>query len=86
MFASPSTKVAAAVVLLALVFVPAPLLPPLGLAGKLQSVLGVGWKTAYLAATIALHVALYGSLGVVAVFAVGPGRSSRQHLSQSNQK
>jgi hypothetical protein len=82
MFASAKTKVAAAAVLLALVIVPAPLLPPLGLAGQLQSVLGVGWKTAYLAATIGLHVALYGSLGVVAAFAVGPGKSSRHHLLQ----
>jgi len=82
MFASTKTKAAATVVLVALMLVPAPLLPPLGLAGKLQAILGVGWKTAYLAAAIGLHVALYGSLGVVAAFAVEPGKSSRRHWLQ----
>jgi hypothetical protein len=61
MFASTPSN-AAAVVLLALVIVPAPLLPPLGLTGKVQSLLGVGWQTAYLAAAIGVHLALYGSL------------------------
>ncbi|MCL4787685.1 MAG: hypothetical protein KJ070_12970 [Verrucomicrobia bacterium] len=78
MFASATSRAAAAAVLLALLILPAPLLPPLGLAGQLQSALGIGWKPAYLIATIGLHVVLYGSLGVVAAFAVGPGPSTRQ--------
>jgi hypothetical protein len=82
MVSSPKAKAAAAVVLLALVIVPAPLLPPQWLAGKLQSVFGVSWKTAYLAATIGLLVVLYGSLGAGAAFAVGSGKSTRQHLLQ----
>jgi len=46
MFASPKARVAAAVVLLALVIVPAPLLPPPGVAGAVQSAPGMSWKTA----------------------------------------
>jgi hypothetical protein len=70
-----STKFnAAAVALLALVIVPAPLLPPLGLTGQVQALLGVSWTTAYLAATLGLHTALYGSLGVVAACTVSPGK------------
>jgi len=67
MFASTRSKASAAVVLLALLIVPVPLLPPLGLTGKLQSVLGLSWKTAYLVATIGLLVTLCGSLGVVGI-------------------
>ena len=82
MFANAKAKAAAAVVLLALVIVPAPLLPPLGLAANVQSVLGVGWKIAYLVAALGLHGALYGSLGVVAAFAVGPGKKRGQRWLQ----
>jgi hypothetical protein len=82
MFVSTTSKAATAVILLALVFVPAPLLPPLGLTGRVQSMLGVGWQTAYLAATIGLHIALYGPLGVVAACAVGPGKQRRQRWLQ----
>lgn len=82
MFPSAKAKIAAGVVLLALAIVPAPLLPPLGLAGKVQSVFGVGWKAAYFITTIGLQVALYGSLGVVAAFAVGPGNKRRHQWLQ----
>src|SRR5262245_6496500 len=78
MVASTKSTVAAAVALLALVSVPAPLLPPLGLTGKVQSILGVSWQTAYLAAAIGLHIALYSSLGMVAACAVSPGTKRRQ--------
>ena len=77
MFASTKNKAAALIVLLALMLVPAPLLPPQALAGKAQSILGVGWKGAYLITAIALHIALYGSLGVLAAFAVGPAKKRR---------
>src|SRR5688572_5215956 len=82
MFASPKSKAAAAIVLLALLLVPAPLLPSLGLAERVQSVLGVGWKAAYLATAIGLQISLYGSLGVIAAFAVGPGKRRRQRCLQ----
>lgn len=78
MFADTKTKVAAAVVLLALVIVPAPLLPPLGMTGIVQSTSGVNWKTAYFVSAIGLHIALYGSLGIAAAFAVGTGKTRRQ--------
>jgi hypothetical protein len=69
--------IAGAVALLALLLIPAPLLPPLGLAGKVQSMLGVSWKAAYFATAIGLQVTLYGLLGLLAAMAVGPGRNSR---------
>jgi hypothetical protein len=81
MFASTQSK-AAAVGLLALVIVPAPLLPPLGLTETVQAILGVSWATAYLAAAIGVHLALYGALGVVAAFAVGPGKTPRRRWLQ----
>jgi len=77
MFASAKSKVAALIVLLALMLVPAPLLPPLALAGTVQSILGIGWKGAFLFTAIALHIVLYGSLGVLAAFAVGPAKKRR---------
>ena len=77
MFDNAKNKAAAFFVLVALLIVPAPLLPPLALAGKVQSVFGIGWKPAYLATAIVLQVALYGSLGLVAAFAVGRGKNRR---------
>ena len=82
MFSSKKTKIAAAVVLLTLVLVPAPLLPPLGLTGKVQSTFHVNWKAAFLVTTLALHVVLYGSLGVVSAFAAGPARNRRHRIKQ----
>src|SRR5262245_31977547 len=67
-------------VLAALVILPAPLLPPLGLAGAVQSALGLGWKAAYLISAVGLHVVLYGSIGVAAALASGPGATRRQRL------
>ncbi|MGH9867415.1 MAG: hypothetical protein ACREAA_04520 [Candidatus Polarisedimenticolia bacterium] len=79
---SPRARVVtgAAAVVLALLAVPAPLLPPQALAGAVQSTLGVGWKPAYLVTALALHAVLYGSLGMVAAFAVGPGTTRRARL------
>jgi hypothetical protein len=61
---------AAGVVLLALLIVPAPLLPPHRLAEAVQSMLGIGWKAAYLVSAVGLQVVFYGSVGVLATFAV----------------
>ncbi|HEX5223435.1 MAG TPA: hypothetical protein VFZ59_27995 [Verrucomicrobiae bacterium] len=82
MFVSAKNKVAALLVLLALILVPAPLLPPLALAGKVQAIFGIGWKSAYLMAAIGLQVVLYGSLGVVASFAVGAAKERRGRWMQ----
>ncbi|MDH4131070.1 MAG: hypothetical protein OEW17_07930 [Gemmatimonadota bacterium] len=70
---------AAGLVLLALLVAPAPLLPPHRFAEAVQSILGVGWKAAYLAAAVGLQSAFYGSLGLVAVFALrrSPTRGGR---------
>jgi len=70
-FCNEKAKVAVAgVVLLALLVVPAPLLPPHRLAQAMQSSVGVDWKAAYLAAGLGLQAGFYGSLGVLAAFAV----------------
>jgi hypothetical protein len=82
MFASPKNKAAAVVVLLALATIPAPLLPPLGLAAKVQTLSGISWNIAYLIAALGLHAVLYGSLGVLGAFAVGLGKNWRQRLLQ----
>src|SRR5688572_8495579 len=76
--------VAVAIVILALIFVPSPLLPPHRLAEAVQSILGVGWKVAYLVAAVGLQAVFFGSIGVVSAFAVKrastPGRRLLQIL------
>ncbi len=71
------TRTALLLMLLALVLVPAPLLPPSALVATVQSALGLGRSAAYLAAVLALHTAFYGSLGVLAALAVTPGATPR---------
>jgi hypothetical protein len=70
--------VALGAVALALVLVPAPLLPPSSLVAALQAAMGCGRSMAYLVAAIGLHMLLYGALGATAAFAVDPGQTSRQ--------
>ena len=65
-----------AVVLAALVLVPAPLLPPEAVVGAIDAVLGRGRGAAYLLAAIGLQTVFYAALGIVAAFAVGPARSA----------
>ncbi len=74
--------VAAGLVLLALFAVPAPLLPPLGLAEAAQSLLGASWTTAYLVAAIGLHSAFYGSLGALATFTLRRASTLRGRFLQ----
>ncbi|MGC3961634.1 MAG: hypothetical protein QM813_28035 [Verrucomicrobiota bacterium] len=76
MFSSAKAKLAVAVAFLALVLVPAPLLPPLGLAEFVHLRLGLGWKAAYFLSAVGLQGAFYGSLGVIVAFAAGPGEKS----------
>lgn len=71
-------KIAAAVVVLTLVLVPAPLLPAAGLVTAVQSLLGSGRSAAYLVTAVGLHVLLYGMLGLAAAFAVDPGQTRPQ--------
>ncbi len=73
MFASTKSRVAVGVALLALVLLPAPLLPPLGLAQAVHASLGLSWKVAYFLCVVGLQTTLYGSLGAITAFAVGPG-------------
>ena len=72
----------AVAVFLALLIVPAPLLPPHRLAHAVQSLLRVGWATAYLVAAVGLQIGFYGSLGVLAAFAVVPAPTARGRLLQ----
>jgi hypothetical protein len=82
MVSNAKAKLAAGGVLLALLIVPAPLLPPHRFAEVVQSVLGVGWKAAYLVAVVGLQVGFYGSLGVLAALAVHPAPRLRGQLLQ----
>lgn len=68
--------------LMALLLIPAPLLPPMGLADSVQSALGIGYKAAYLACAIALQITLYGCLGLAVAFSIGPGSMSRSRLAR----
>jgi hypothetical protein len=80
---SPNIQAAAVgIVLSALLIVPSPLLPPHLLGEAVQSMLGVDWKTAYLAAAIALHAVFYGSVGMISAFAVKRAPTLRGRLLQ----
>jgi hypothetical protein len=72
----------AAVVFLALLIVPAPLLPPHRLAQAVQSLVGVGWTAAYLVAAVGLQIGFYGSLGLLAAFGVVPAPTARGRFIQ----
>jgi hypothetical protein len=70
----------AAAVILALIVAPAPLLPPHGLAEAVQRALGVQWKWAYLLTAIGLQAGFYGSLGLLASFAVRRPHTPRKRV------
>jgi hypothetical protein len=74
---------AAGVILLALVFVPAPLLPPHRFAQAVQSLLGLDWKPAYLVTALGMHLVFYGSLGVLATRVPDPAQSVRGRALQA---
>jgi hypothetical protein len=74
--------VAAAIVVLALLLVPAPLLPPHRFAEALQSVAGISWKAAYLVSAILLRAIFYGALGLVSAFVVNPAKTPWRRLLQ----
>jgi len=82
MSSSARNKVAAAIVFATLLLVPAPLLPSLGLAEKVASVLRISSKAGYLLAAICLHMAVYSSIGVVAAFSIIPGTKRSERLLQ----
>jgi len=79
---SKSNVAAAGTVLLALLFVPSPLLPPHRLAEAIQSMLGINWKFAYLAAAVGLQALLYSSIGMLSAFAVQRAPTWRRRLLQ----
>ncbi|HPH45540.1 MAG TPA: hypothetical protein PLJ60_02000 [Chryseolinea sp.] len=70
------------VVVLMLLLAPIPLLPPHRFSEAIQGILGVGWKPAYLAATILLQLGFYGALGIVAAFMVVRAQTVRKRLLQ----
>lgn len=76
-----SLKLAVAGVIVgALVLLPAPLLPPRGVAEAVQSVTGMNWKVAYLVAAFGLQSVFYGGLGVLAALMVGPALTLKRRL------
>jgi hypothetical protein len=83
MLSSAKLKLSASgIILAALLFVPAPLLPPHRLAEAVQSMLGMNWKAAYLLTAIGLHSAFYGSLGLLASITVKRAPTLRGRLLQ----
>jgi hypothetical protein len=74
--------VAAGIVLLALLGIPAPLLPPHRFAEAMQSMAGISWNASYLLSAILLRAAFYGALGLVGAFAVSPAKTLRGRLLQ----
>jgi hypothetical protein len=77
-------RVASAVLLVAgLALLPAPLLPPNGLAEAIRSWLGIGASGAYLVAALSLQVVCYGALGLLAVQLVERGPTVRGRLLQA---
>lgn len=75
-------RLAAAAVLLALLLVPAPLLPPHRLAEALQSASGLGWSSSYLVAAVGLQVGFYAALGLLAALALERATTTRGRLLQ----
>jgi hypothetical protein len=82
MLSKPKRSIAAAAVLVALLLAPAPLLPPHRIAKAVQSLLGISWTAGYLVATVGLQIGFYGSLGLLAAFAVAPAPTLRRRLLQ----
>jgi len=74
--------IAAAIVLLALLFVPAPILPPHRLAEFIQSTIAMNWKAAYLFAAVGLQVIFYSSIGIVSAFVMTRASSLRGRITQ----
>lgn len=81
-FGTKCRFVAAIIILLALVFVPAPLLPPQRLVEVVQRGLGIGWETAYLVAAVVLQVTFYVSVGVLAALVMKRAATLRDRLIQ----
>jgi len=79
---SKSNAAAAGMVLLALLFVPSPLLPPHRLAEAMQTLPGINWKMAYLAAAVGLQALFYSAIGMLAAFAVQRAPTLRRRLLQ----
>ena len=71
---------AAGIIVVALFSIPAPILPPHGLAEAMQSLLGLGWTASYFITAIGLRVAFYGPLGALAVFAAGRAPTLRKQM------
>jgi hypothetical protein len=82
-FYRPKFKVAAVgIVLSALLSVPSPLLPPHLLGEAIQSMLGVNWKMAYLAAAVGLQAVFYCSVGMISAFTVKRAQTFSGRLLQ----
>lgn len=79
---TPFRILAAGLVLVALLAVPAPLLPPHRVAEAVQAASGIGWKAAYLLAAIGLQTLFYLTLGALAALSVGPAATPRGRVVQ----
>ena len=82
MFPNTKTRYSVVLVFLALLVVPAPLLPPDRLAEAVESTLGISWMAAYFVAGAGLQICFYGLVGMLATFAVIRAPTLRGRLLQ----
>jgi hypothetical protein len=71
-----------AIITLALALLPAPLLPPHGIAEWIMAAAGSQWRASYLLAVVGIRAAFYGALGVVAALGLGAAKTTRGRIVQ----
>lgn len=74
--------IAAVIVVMALILMPAPLLPPHYLAEKIQFYLVLKWKVAYLVAAIGLQGVFFFSIGALSAFVVRRSQDAKRRILQ----
>jgi hypothetical protein len=71
---------ALAIITLALALLPAPLLPPHGIAEWIMAAGGSHWRISYLLAVVSIRAVFYGVLGVVAALGLGAAKTTRGRI------
>lgn len=71
-----------AIITLALALLPAPLLPPHGIAEWIMAAAGSHWMFSYLLAVVGIRAVFYGALGVLAALGLGAAKTSRGRIVQ----
>ena len=71
-----------AIIMLALALLPAPLLPPHGIAEWITAAAGPRWRISYLLAVVGIRAVFYGALGALAALGLGAARTARGRIGQ----